>query len=463
MKLSELLKNGKFTGRFEPETEITNVCSHLDNCTDGSLFVAVSGSRFDGAAHINEAFSMGAKAVVTEKSVVGDNILRCENALSALAGICAAENGDPQKELTLVGLTGTNGKTSTSYILAHVLNGVGIKTEVIGSVNFENTTPEPNALYPALRRMKDGGAKAAICEVSSQGLDQRRVDPCRFRVGEFLNFGRDHLDYHKTVTAYFESKKRLKDLSDIFIVNGDDRYASSLVSDGVKTFSALGFADYAAKDIVLQEKGSEFLIEHKDTKVSVRTELIGMFNVYNTLAAIAAAAELGVSLEDIARTFDAPIVIPGRMERVFIKAPFSVYVDYAHTPQALTSALVALRKITRGRLIVVFGCGGDRDKEKRPVMGKNAARFADEVIVTSDNPRAEDPEAIIRDIVAGMGKDTFSVVPDRRDAIKLALSRAHEGDTVLVAGKGHEKYQIVGKRRLPFNDVSVIAEYEYER
>ena len=205
------------------------------------------------------------------------------------------------------------------------------------------------------------------------------------------------------------------------------------------------------------------MIEHKDKKVPVRTGLIGMFNVYNTLAAVAAAAELGVSLEDIARTFDAPIVIPGRMERVFIKAPFSVYVDYAHTPQALTSALVALRKITRGRLIVVFGCGGDRDKEKRPVMGKNAARFADEVIVTSDNPRTEDPEAIIRDIVAGMEKDTFSVVPDRRDAIKLALSRAHEGDTVLVAGKGHEKYQIIGKKRLPFDDVNIIDEYEYER
>lgn len=227
-------------------------------------------------------------------------------------------------------------------------------------------------------------------------------------MGEFLNFGRDHLDYHKTVTAYFESKKRLKDLSDIFIVNGDDRYASSLVSDGVKTFSVLGFADYAAKDIVLQEKGSEFLIEHKDKKVPVRTRLIGMFNVYNThWPPLPPQQNSEFLLKMLREHLTAPIVIPGRMERVFIKAPFSVYVDYSHTPQALTSALVALRKITRGRLIVVFGCGGDRDKEKRPVMGKNAARFADEVIVTSDNPRTEDPEAIIRDIVAGMGKRYF--------------------------------------------------------
>ena len=460
MKLSELLKNGEFTGRFAPETEITNICSHLDSCTDGSLFVAVSGSRFDGAAHISEAFSKGAKAVVTEKSIVGDNVLRCENALSALAGICAAENGDPQKELTLVGLTGTNGKTSTSYILSHILNGVGIKTEVIGSVNFENTTPEPNILYSAFRRMKEDRTKAVVCEVSSQGLDQRRVDPCRFRVGEFLNFGRDHLDYHKTVTAYFESKKRLKDLSDIFIVNGDDRYASSLVSDGVKTFSVLGFADYAAKDIVLQENGSEFLIEHKDKKVPVRTGLIGMFNVYNTLAAVAAAAELGVSLEDIARTFDAPIVIPGRMERVFIKAPFSVYVDYAHTPQALTSALVALRKITRGRLIVVFGCGGDRDKEKRPVMGKNAARFADEVIVTSDNPRTEDPDEIIREIVAGMKdkRTPTKVICDRREAIAWAIDNAAPGDVLLLAGKGHEDYQVVGHEKHHMDEREIVAD-----
>ena len=463
MKLSELLKNGEFTGKFDPDTEITNVCSHLDNCADGSLFVAVSGSRFDGSAHIKEAFSKGAAAVVTEKNIVGENVLRCANALSALARICAAESGNPQKELTLVGLTGTNGKTSVSYILSHILNSIGIKTDVIGSINFENTTPEPNILYSAFQRMKDSGTKAVVCEVSSQGLDQRRVDPCRFRVGEFLNFGRDHLDYHKTVTAYFESKKRLKSLSDTFIVNGDDRYASSLVSDGVKTFSVLGFADYTAKNIVLQENGSEFLLEHKDQRIPIRTELIGMFNVYNTLAAIAAVGELGIPLEDTAKTFDTPIVIPGRMERIAVKAPFSVYVDYAHTPQALSSALVALRKITRGRLIVVFGCGGDRDKEKRPIMGKNAARFADEVIVTSDNPRSEDPEAIIRDIVAGMEKNSFSIVPDRRDAITLALSRAREGDTVLVAGKGHEKYQIVGKKRLPFDDVNIIAEYEYER
>lgn len=463
MKLSELLKNGEFKGRYDPDTEIENVCSRLDECVDGSLFVAVRGSRFDATEHIKEAFEKGAKAVVTEKNAVGENVLHCQNALSALSGICAAENGDPQKELTLVGLTGTNGKTSASYILSHIMNGAGVKTEVIGSVNFENTTPEPHIFYPALREMKDRGTQAVICEASSQGLAQRRVDPCRFRVGEFLNFGRDHLDYHKTLAEYFESKKRLKGLSDIFIVNGDDGRAASLISDGVKTFSALGLADYSAKNIVLQESGSEFLLEHKGEEIPIRTGLIGMFNIYNALAALAAASELGIPLTDAAKALETPVVIPGRMERVPVNAPFSVYVDYAHTPQALTSALVALRKITRGRLIVVFGCGGDRDKEKRPIMGRNAANFADCVIVTSDNPRTEDPEAIINDIVAGADRTRFSVVSDRRAAINLALSKARAGDTVLIAGKGHEKYQLTGKKRLPFDDVKTVAEYEYER
>lgn len=465
MELSELLKNGDFFGKYDPETEIGNVCSHLDDCRQGSLFVAVDGRHFDGSAHIREAFEKGAKAVVTEKRIVGENVIRCENVLSALAKIHAAENGNPQKDLTLVGLTGTNGKTSTSYILSHILNFVGIKTGIIGSVNFENTTPEPNVFYSALRDFKNDGTETVVCEISSQGLDRRRVDPCRFRVGEFLNFGRDHIDYHQTVSAYFESKKRLKSLSDIFVVNVDDRHAASLVSDGVKTFSLLSAADYVAENVVSEKDGTCFEVRHDEKTASLKTNLVGIFNVYNILAAISAAGELGIPVEEAARAFASPITVPGRMEKIPTKTPFSVFVDYAHTPQALSAALRTLKKATEGRLIVVFGCGGDRDREKRPIMGKIAARFADFCIVTSDNPRTEDPEAIIRDIVSGADGKRFSVVPKRREAIAFAISSARKGDTVLVAGKGHEKYQTVGKKKLPFDDARVIVEEcgRYER
>ena len=458
MRLSELLKNGDFYGNFDPETEITGVCSRLDRCEKGSLFIAVSGSRFDGAAHLEEAFARGAGAVVTEKEIHGKNIVKCKNVLSAFSGICAAENGDPQKKLTLIGLTGTNGKTTTSYICSRILNSAGIKTEIVGSVNFENTTPEPPVFFSALGDIAERGPKAVVCEVSSQGLDQHRVDPCRFRVGAFLNFGTDHLDYHGTPASYFECKKKLKTLSDIFAVNGDDRHTASLISDGVKSFSLFSGGDYVAANVSETEDGSRFSLLHNGTETPVSIGLVGIYNVYNALAALTVSCELGVPETVAAKALEKPLRIPGRMEKIGTNAPFSVYVDYAHTPQALATALRTLRARTKGRLIAVFGCGGDRDREKRPEMGKQAALFADEIIVTSDNPRTEDPDEIIKDILSGADKRRFTVVPDRRSAIGVALDAAREGDCVIIAGKGHEKYQIVGKKKLPFDDAETVAE-----
>ena len=486
MKLRDVLAGASVAEwTAESGAEVTGLAYSSSDVQDGTLFFCVPGARADGHDFAPGAVEAGASALVVERPLeldVPQAIVA--DARAAMAPAAVAFYGDPTSELQVAGITGTNGKTTTAFLLRHVLERAGTPTGQLGTIvqvvggaesDVERTTPEAIDLQRTFRAMLDAGDRACAMEVSSHALALRRADGVRFAAATFTNLTQDHLDFHSGMEDYFEAKALLfegtPEPPGAAIVNVDDPYGARLAEDlddrgaPVRTLSAEGarVADYAAVDVSFDAGGSRFVCRSPDGEHLVELGLPGLFNVSNALAAIATAGALGVgSLEATASLTDADRV-PGRMEPIDEGQGFAVLVDYAHTPDSLVNVLQAARKLTQGRLICVFGAGGDRDSDKRPLMGAAVAAGADLAVVTSDNPRSEDPEAIVAQIRAGMNGDgalaDIEVEVDRRVAIAAALATAEAGDTVVIAGKGHEQGQeFEGGRKLPFDDRDVARE-----
>lgn len=440
----------------------------------GALYVAVRGSQADGHQFVPDAVRRGAAMVAVERATgsgVPEIIVR-DGRRAALA-LARAWYGDPAAEMTLLGVTGTNGKTTTTGLLRHLLNADGgagsIGTlgafdgsgDAVASTAGSLTTPGPVDLQATLRALADRGVRRVVMETSSHSLDQGRLDGLVFAVGVFTNLTRDHLDYHATMEHYLAAKLRLLDLlaaDGVAVVNADDPAWAAVPRTTPRiTFGRAHPADVAAHDVREHAGGSDFRLVTPQGEAAIALPVPGDFNVANALAATAAALAAGTPFATVTDRLGSAPQVPGRMERIATR-PCTIVRDYAHTPDALERALRTLRPLTPGRLLVVFGCGGDRDRGKRPLMGRIAAEHADLALVTSDNPRTEDPDAIIDDIVAGMGGTAHERHADRRAAIERAVALAGGTDTILLAGKGHEDYQVIGTEKLPFDERMIVRE-----
>jgi UDP-N-acetylmuramoyl-L-alanyl-D-glutamate--2,6-diaminopimelate ligase len=444
----------------------------------GSLFVAIPGLTTDGNRFVDAALKKGAVAVASQAEPrPGIPWLRVPDAREALAVLSAAVLGHPARSLLLAGVTGTNGKTTTTLLIDAVLRAGGARPGLVGTIQYRvgdrlaeavRTTPESSDLQLLFREMVDAGCRHAVLEVSSHALALKRVYGCAFGVAVFTNLTRDHLDFHGDMESYFAAKRVLFDTllreDGHAVVNLDDDRGPDVarVSRGRVLTYALGRpADFTARDVRLSLDGTTFQAVTPAGAFDVALALLGRFNVQNALAAIAAGLALGVPAEAVVRGLASVKGVPGRLERVEAGQDFAVLVDYAHTDDALKNLLETLRELGPRRLITVFGCGGDRDRTKRPLMGAVASRLSDVAIVTSDNPRSEPPEAIVEEIVRGMNggrKAERHVIVDRRDAIAKALETAGRGDAVVIAGKGHETYQVLRDRTVPFDDRQVARD-----
>ncbi len=479
MKLRELLAGADVIEVVgDAEVEIAGLAYDSRRVRDGSLFFCYPGSVADGHRFAPLAVQAGAVAVAVERrlelepwvvqAVVADG-------RAAMAHAAVRFYDDPTAELRVVGITGTNGKTTTAFLVRQVLERAAVQTGLLGTVKrvvggveeeVERTTPEAIDLQASFRRMVESGDRACAMEVSSHALALRRADGIRFAVAAFTNLTQDHLDFHADMGDYFLAKRRLFDAGrpERAVINLDDPYGDRLAAEfEALTFSARGDerAAYRALEASFGPAGSHFRCLAPDGEAEVALPLPGRFNIENALCAIACAGALGLALADVVAALAVADRVPGRFEPVDEGQPFAVIVDYAHTPDSLENVLDAARQVTGGRLICVFGCGGDRDREKRPLMGEIAARLADLSVVTSDNPRSEDPLAIVAEIRAGIaqGGAEIEVEPDRRAAIALALEAAAGGDTVVIAGKGHEQGQeFEAGRKVPFDDRDVARE-----
>jgi UDP-N-acetylmuramoyl-L-alanyl-D-glutamate--2,6-diaminopimelate ligase len=453
----------------------------------GAVFVALRGLQADGTAFARDAVSRGALAVVSESPApadIGVPWLQVADGRLALAALAAAFHGDPSHELLLVGITGTNGKTTTSYLLAAIFAAAGISCGLVGTVGYRvgarevdaaRTTPEAPELQAMLREMVTEGSRACVMEVSSHALALRRADQLHFAAALFTNLTRDHLDFHRDMEDYFAAKRRLFELlppAGIAIVNVDDPRGAELAGGGWRTvtYGIDAQADVRPGPLSFSLDGLRFEIRTPRGTLRIRSPLVGRPNAYNIVAAAAAAMALDLPFSAIERGIAQLEMVPGRFQLASDPSDdVRVVVDYAHTDDALKNLLETARPLAPGRLITVFGCGGDRDRTKRPLMGAVAARLSDLVIVTSDNPRSEDPEQIIEQIKRGIVMPADRVPPrgqppkatpwlsivDRKEAIERAVREAKRGDLVLIAGKGHEKYQVIGDRVLPFDDLEI--------
>jgi len=435
----------------------------------GTLFFCVPGEKVDGHEFGTAAVEAGAVALVVERELDLDVAqVVVADARGAMAPLAAVFYGDPSGELRVVGVTGTNGKTTTAFLIREILEAAGVQTGLLGTVQqvvggveeeVERTTPEAIDLQGTFRRMLEAGDKACVMEVSSHALALHRADSIRFEAALFTNLTQDHLDFHADMEDYFGAKRLLFEMGPrAAIVNVDDEYGRRLAGEfDCVSFSAEGAAaDFSAAGVSFDAGGARFRVG----ETTVRTGLPGHFNVANALGAFAAAAQLGISAELAAEGLARAERVPGRFEPIDEGQDFAVLVDYAHTPDSLENVLRAAGKLTKGRVISVFGAGGDRDRDKRPKMGRAGASLSDLAVVTSDNPRSEEPVAIIAEVVGGIENGAnFEVEPDRRAAIALALRQARVGDTVVIAGKGHEQGQeFEGGRKVPFDDREVARE-----
>jgi UDP-N-acetylmuramoyl-L-alanyl-D-glutamate--2,6-diaminopimelate ligase len=457
-----------------PDVEITGVCEDSRQVQPGNLFIARPGTKSDGSQFLADAASRGAAAAITQakSSQVKLPQIAFPDPNGAASILANAFHGMPSKSVRMLGVTGTNGKTTTTYLVRHILSKINVRTGMIGTVEIDDgrirreasmTTPAATEIAATLASMRDKGCRACAMEVSSHALDQGRVAGVTFAGAAFTNLTGDHLDYHKTMENYAEAKAKLfASLAEtaVAVVNGDDKASDRMVRDCSGRIIRFGFskvADYRARDVAITSSGSNFILHTPDGRAEVKMGLIGRHNIENALAAAALTGEVfGLSVHQIAAGLRDAAGAPGRLQAVRAGQPFAVLVDYAHTDDALENVLSALKPLTRGKLRVLFGCGGDRDRTKRPRMARTAERLADAIYVTSDNPRTEDPQSILDQVVAGLsdvGRAKATVEIDRREAIHRILEDASEGDVVLIAGKGHENYQIIGTEKRHFDDV----------
>lgn len=474
ISLRRQLPSASFVGCAD--IHVSDVAERSDECVADVLFAAIPGTRVDGLEFVGEALSRGASALLVQRPLADVSVPQCvvPNVRQAYNRLCAALTGDPSRYMAIAGVTGTNGKTTVTWLIRSILQQAQKPAGVMGTIEYHDgacsapaslTTPDARTLSHWLASMIRRGATHAAIEISSHALDQGRVGDLRLQAALVTNVTHDHFDYHGTYGAYLAAKARIVGLcpSDgLIVLNADDSGSMSLadrIGSGRKlvTYGLDRPADVSAKIVEESLLGSRFRLDLQGRTIPVRTPLIGRHNVSNCLAAAAVASYFGCSDADIAAGIESLASVPGRLETIDCGQPFDVLVDYAHTQDALERCLTSLRPLTSGRLVCVFGAGGDRDASKRPLLGR-AASAADVMVVTSDNPRTEDPSKIIREIVAGCdnGHGSLHVEPDREAAIQWALDQAEPGDCVLVAGKGHEVEQIIGSKRLPFDDREIV-------
>lgn len=447
--------------------------------SEGFVFVAVKGNLVDGHDYIKQAIVQGAKGVIFEDnaalSQIPDNraAIKVKDSRKALAEIATLFYKEPAKKLKSTAITGTNGKTTVSYLIEGILKNAGKKPGIIGTVNMrfndtiistQNTTPGQLTLQRVMARMVEAGVEYLVMEVSSHALAQGRIEGIDFYSAIFTNFTQDHLDYHKDMESYFKAKAVLFEglsKNSFAILNADDPVSvklAALTKAKVITYAVNAKADVSCQDLVFSSTSTEFTLHFRGESLLLKTKLIGRYNVSNILAASAWALVSGIAPKILAQAVESFKTVPGRLQSIELGNDFGIFVDFAHTDDALANVLSTLREITLRRLIVVFGCGGDRDKLKRPKMGRVATDLADYVIITNDNPRSESSEAIASDITGGILLKNYKVILDRRKAIQEALAMAEKGDILLIAGKGHESYQVIGKDKIDFNDSQVVKE-----
>lgn len=483
----------------DSSAEVSTICYAADKCTKGSLFVAIAGLKHDGHDFIMDAIARGARFIAHEKDFRFPSevtAIKVANSRHVLGILAKNYFGNPSANLALIAVIGTNGKTTITYLLESIFKAAGFKCGVLGTVNYRyndniypapNTTPESYELQKILREMADEGITHVIAEVSSHAIDLRRVDDCDFDLGVFTNLTPEHLDYHLTMENYFQAKKRFftevlpqskKAHPQKMVINGDDSWGKRILEEvalpaltyGIEGDSAIKAASYELSLAAIKAR-----INLAGKTISIASPLIGKFNLYNILAACAAAMALQIPPAVIKTGIESLSYVPGRLEKINTPSGFNVFVDYAHKADALKQVLQNLAEFKKKRIITVFGCGGNRDRGKRPLMGEAAAKYSDLTIVTSDNPRLEDPLDIIAEIETGIDQNkvkkvaidqlkignsvhSYMVIPDRRKAIETAINRAQKGDIVLIAGKGHEDYQILGTKKMPFDDRIVAAQ-----
>lgn len=472
MKLSEVLKGIKTYDIYE-DKEVNFITDDSRKVREGSVFVCIKGNRFDGHDVAQEMLGKGAVCVVCERDLGLPNQIVVENTRKAISLLCANFFGNPAEKIKLIGITGTNGKTTTAFLIKNMLEKIGCKTGLIGTVkNMAGdkeypaalTTPESFELHSLFNEMVKEGCEYCVMEVSSQALAQYRVEGLHFAAGVFTNLTQDHLDYHGTFENYAEAKSMLFTESDICILNLDDEYAMSMLRNTkgrMVTYSVnQDESDYTAKYIRYKNDGIEYELVTMGYVERVKVGIPGEFTVYNSMAAAVTLIELGFDFSQVLYALSLSEGVKGRIEVVPTDTDYTVIIDYAHSPDGLENIITSLRKIAKARIITVFGCGGDRDKTKRPIMGEIAAKLSDVIVVTSDNPRTEDPDMIIEDILVGVkGSKVKKIVePDRTKAIKAALNEAETDDIVLLAGKGHETYQIFGTEKKHYDEREIVRE-----
>ncbi|RXY99360.1 UDP-N-acetylmuramoyl-L-alanyl-D-glutamate--2,6-diaminopimelate ligase [Fictibacillus sp. S7] len=466
----------------EMNVEITSIEMDSRTAGPGSLFVCIEGYTVDGHNYARQAVENGASAILAEKpleEIDSVPVVIVNDTKRSLAVLANVFYDHPTTKLHLIGVTGTNGKTTTSHLIEQIFADAGKRTGMIGTIDMKingvshkvsNTTPESLFLQKAFKEMNDQKVEAAVMEVSSHALDMGRVRGCDYDIAVFTNLTQDHLDYHKDMETYLRAKGLLfaqlgntyaGKKEKIAILNRDDKASKEfekMTAAQILTYGIEQKSDIMAKDIKVTGKGTTFTLVTPFEEKQVSLKLVGKFSVYNVLAAVSATLLSGIPIDSIIRTMENVKGVPGRFETVDEGQCFTVIVDYAHTPDSLENALVTVKEFAVGKVISVVGCGGDRDRTKRPLMAKIAAEYSDIAIFTSDNPRTEDPEAILQDMQAGVEDREYKVILDRRDAINYAVNLAEENDIILIAGKGHETYQIIGKDVLDFDDRKVAAE-----
>lgn len=475
MKLNELLNGINVKQIIGNESvNITGITFNSKEVKPGYLFICIPGFRADGHDFAEEAADCGAVAILAEHEIegVGATTVIVESTRHETPYLASNFYGHPDKKLKLIGITGTNGKTTTTYLIKSVLESIGEKVGLIGTnqnligstvLPSQHTTPDFIELMQLFDKMVKEGATYVVMEVSSHSLALDRVSACRFEVGAFTNITQDHLDFHKTMENYLEAKAKLFALSKAAVINNDIKEAPYLINkasgcEKTITYGLENESDVKASEALLSGCGVEFDLTYKGETVKMHLGIPGRFSVYNALTAITSCIALGISLSDIAKGLSAAEGVKGRIEVVKTDTPYTVIIDYAHTPDGILNIINAIRGFAKGRVITLFGCGGDRDRTKRPIMGKIAGELSDFCIVTSDNPRSEDPGEIIKDILPGINETgcEYVTIENRFDAIEYALDHAKKDDIILLAGKGHETYQILKDRTIVFDEREIV-------
>lgn len=471
MNLLSVLRESGFENAALADSPVTNVTQVIEKVEKGSIFVAVKGKNIDGNEYIGEALTKGAVAVFSDETEKPPFVIKVKNARETLGKLSSAFFSHPERKMKIIGITGTNGKTTVAHYIKHLIEKNSEKCGIIGTLGSfcdgygsqtGYTTPTCEELFYELYKISESGARYCVMEVSSQALFQKRTYPIRFALGILTNIGRDHLDYHGSLESYIAAKKMLFGMCEKALINADDYYSDefSAICSETFTFSVKDpLADFCAKNISVRGEDISYIFLSKYGFSRLRLKGIGEIPIYNSLTAVSALCVLGFSQESLSDAVGSFPSVKGRMQK-FSNGNIDVFIDFAHTPEALSAVLSSLYKIKKGRLICVFGCGGDRDPGKRSEMGMISSRFCDIIVITSDNPRNEDPEAIADDIYKGIkNKKNIYRKPDREEAIAFAVGEASSGDIVLIAGKGHEEYQLVGGEKVYFSDEEILKKY----